>query len=101
IEEEIFYPAYKEAVRKSDGHLYFEAVEEHHIVDVVLTEIKAATVQSEEFSAKAKLLKELIEHHAGEEETQMFPKARKVIGNDELRELGRQIQERKLQLQSG
>jgi hemerythrin-like domain-containing protein len=101
IEEEIFYPAYRNAVRKSDAHLYFEALEEHHVVDRVLSEIKAASVDSEEFGARAKVLKDLIEHHAGEEETQMFPKARKAIGNEKLRELGSQMQERKVDLQSG
>lgn len=100
IEEEIFYPAYRNAVRKSDAHLYFEALEEHHLVDLVLPEIKATSVESEEFGARAKVLKDLIEHHAGEEETQMFPKARKAIAGEKLRELGRQIQERKLELQS-
>jgi len=39
IEEEIFYPAYREAVRsKEDKQLYFEAKEEHHVVDLVLPE---------------------------------------------------------------
>jgi iron-sulfur cluster repair protein YtfE (RIC family) len=101
IEEEIFYPAYKAAVRKPDGHLYFEALEEHHLVDIVLPEIKSTTVESEEFSAKAKVLKDLIDHHAEEEESQMFPKARRAIGDEKLRELGRQMQERKMQLQAG
>src|SRR5262245_20779825 len=39
VEEEIFYPAYKEAARTSDQHLYYEALEEHHLVDVVLPEM--------------------------------------------------------------
>ncbi|HYR84018.1 MAG TPA: hemerythrin domain-containing protein [Terriglobia bacterium] len=99
IEEEIFYPAFKEAVRsKSDAHLYFEALEEHHVVDMVLPEIKAADTDSEEFGAKAKVLKDLIEHHAEEEETQMFPKARKAMGMARLLELGQELQERKQQL---
>src|SRR2546421_9059498 len=101
VEEEIFYPAYKDAVRKSDEHVYYEALEEHHLVDVVLPEMKAADVESEEFGAKAKVLRDLVEHHAEEEETEMFPKARTAMGDEKLRQLGKEIKQRKLQLQSG
>ena len=47
------------------------------------------------FGAKAKVLKELIEHHAEEEEKEMFPRARKVLGAAELRELGSRMASRK------
>ena len=101
IEEEIFYPAYRDAVKKKDDRvLYQEALEEHHVVDVVLHEVKAADPASEIFAAKAKVLKELIEHHAGEEEKDMFKTARKVLDKNELRELGAQMQERKKQLKA-
>ncbi|HYR85432.1 MAG TPA: hemerythrin domain-containing protein [Terriglobia bacterium] len=99
IEEEIFYPAFKGALRaKSDAHLYFEALEEHHLVDVVMQEIRNTESDSEEFAAKAKVLKDLIEHHAEEEEAQMFPKARKAMGAVRLRELGQELQQRKREL---
>jgi hemerythrin-like domain-containing protein len=102
LEEEIFYPAFKEAVRsKSDQEFYFEAIEEHHVVDLVMSEIKSTDAGSEQFGAKAKVLKDLIEHHAEEEETEMFPKARRVISQSELLELGKQIQSRKQDLQAG
>src|SRR5215510_11403492 len=91
VEEEIFYPAYEEAARKSDEHLYYEALEEHHLVDLVLPEIKSTDAGSEKFAARAKVLRDLIEHHAEEEETEMFPKARKVISAGSLREIGQQI----------
>jgi hemerythrin-like domain-containing protein len=99
IEEEIFYPAFKEAVRsKEDRELYFEALEEHHVVDLVLPEVKETDETAEEFAAKAKVLKDLVEHHAGEEEKEMFPKARKVMGRGELQELGRRLKQRKQEL---
>jgi hemerythrin-like domain-containing protein len=102
IEEEIFYPAFKEAVRsKSDQELYFEAIEEHHVVDLVMPEIKSTDATSKQFWAKAKVLKDLIEHHAEEEEREMFPKARKYIRQSELLEIGKQIQSRKQDLQAG
>jgi hemerythrin-like domain-containing protein len=101
LEEEIFYPAYKDAVRKSDGHLYYEALEEHHLVDIVLPALNSTKTDSEEFGAKAKVLKDLIEHHAGEEESEMFPRARKAMGSDQLRELGDRMRARKQELKAG
>ena len=96
IEEKIFYPAYRDAVRKKDDReLYHEALEEHHVVDLVLPELKGSDPAGEIFGAKAKVLKELIEHHAEEEEKEMFPRARKVLGTAELRELGARMASRK------
>jgi hypothetical protein len=102
LEEEIFYPAFQEAVKKNDEHMYYEAVEEHHIVDILLGEMKGCNVESEEFSAKAKVLKDLVLHHAEEEEEpQMFVKARKALTAADLRELGAEMRTRKAQLQTG
>lgn len=99
IEEEIFYPAFKESARsEKDSEIYFEAIEEHHVVDLVMPEIKGIDTDDETFSAKAKVLKDLIEHHAEEEETEMFPRARRLLGAQELRALGEQLQERKQEL---
>jgi hemerythrin superfamily protein len=94
IEEEIFYPAYRDAVsKKDDSKLYFEAVEEHRVVDLVMPDVENGT--DDEVAARVKVLKELIEHHADEEEKSMFPKARKVLDRDELRMLGEQLMARK------
>ena len=102
IEEEIFYPAFRETVRSdTNKKLYFEAIEEHHVVDLVMAELKEPGVELEEFAAKAKVLKDLIEHHVEEEETQMFPKARKAMGMDVLRDVGLRMEHRKQQLIGG
>ena len=99
IEEEIFYPAYREAVtKKDDRKLFFEATYEHHVVDLVMPELKRTNPSSEQFGAKAKVLKELIEHHADEEEKEMFPKARKVLNAEDLRELGAERERRTKEL---
>jgi hemerythrin-like domain-containing protein len=99
IEEEIFYPAFRDAAEKKDDRkLYYEAVEEHHVVDRVLPELMSAEPGSEEFAAKAKVLKELVEHHAGEEEAEMFPRARKILGREELGRLGERLAEAKTAL---
>lgn len=99
IEEEIFYPAYREAAKKKeDKKLYYEAMEEHHVVDLVVPEAHEGE-NDEELKAKAKVLKDIVEHHAGEEEKEMFPRAKKALDRDELRELGARMEERKRELQ--
>ena len=99
LEEELFYPAYKVAAESAeDRKLFFEAHEEHHVVDVVLAELRDTDPATESFGAKAKLLKELVEHHADEEEEEMFPRARTLMGADALVTLGEEIEERRAEL---
>jgi hemerythrin superfamily protein len=100
IEEEIFYPAFKQAGEKSDdAKMFFEAMEEHHAAgDLVLPHLLDTDVQSDQFGGRAQVLKELIEHHAGEEEKDMFPRARELLGKDVLIKLGERMQARKDEL---
>ena len=99
IEETIFYPAYRDAVKKKeDRQMYFEALEEHHVVKLVLPELGRTQPGSVEFAAKAKVLKELVTHHAKEEERDMFSEAKKVMSKDELVALGEKMKARKEQL---
>lgn len=102
IEEEVFYPAFKKAAerKKEDKELFFEATEEHHVVDLVLPELQGAAVDSEEFGARAKVLKELIEHHIQEEEKQMFARARALMGVEVLNALGEKMAKRKASLEA-
>ena len=98
IEEEIFYPAFREAAKKKDDQvMVFEALQEHHMVDLALPEAGEGE-SNEDLKAKAKVLKELVEHHADEEEDDMFPRARKVFDRDELRDLGERMAARKKEL---
>ena len=100
IEEEIFYPAFREAGEKSDDEkMFFEAMEEHRAAgDLVLPDLLATEVETDQFGGRAKVLKELVEHHADEEEKEMFPRARELLGLDALRELGERMQARKEEL---
>ena len=100
IEEEIFYPAFREARQKNDDDkMYFEALEEHRAAgDLVLPDLLSTDPGSEKFSGRAKVLKELVEHHADEEEKEMFPRAKKLLSRAELTELGEQLEARKDEL---
>ena len=102
IEEEIFYPAYRDAAEtKDDRALYYEANEEHGVVKMYLPQMHKSDLAGEKFAAKAKVLRELVEHHAKEEEKDMFKKAKKLLSKEELRELGGRMAARKRQLQRG
>jgi hemerythrin superfamily protein len=100
IEEEIFYPAFKNAGEKSeDDKMYFEALEEHRAAgELVLPDLEKTNVTSDQFGGRAKVLKELVEHHADEEEKEMFPRAKKLLDVAALAELGQQMQARKQEL---
>lgn len=100
IEEEIFYPAFKARGDGSDdSKMYFEALEEHRAAgDLVLPDLLATPVDSEKFSGRAKVLKELVTHHADEEEKEMFPRARKLLDKAELTALGEKMAKRKEEL---
>ena len=96
LEEEIFYPAFKAVAEGTKAEeMFYEAAEEHHVVDMVLPALKAANPKSPEYGAKVKVLKELIEHHIKEEENEMFAKARQLFDDARLRELGDLMQARR------
>jgi hemerythrin superfamily protein len=65
---------------------------------IVYPAFRQARDDSEKFSGRAKVLKELVEHHADEEEEEMFKRARKIFPDDELEALGEQLEARKKEL---
>lgn len=93
LEEQILYPAFKEAGGKEQAEMYYEAKEEHRTVDsLVLPDLKATDPSTPEFAGRVKVVKELLEHHIEEEETEMFPQAKKLLGKAKLDELGEQME---------
>ena len=97
IEEEIFYPALKEHPKAKD--IVLEGYEEHHVVDLVMAELEDLPVDDEAWGAKAKVMKENVEHHMEEEEGEMFKQARSVFDKAELEELGQRMEMRRTQAQ--
>lgn len=93
LEEEILYPAFKEAGSKEEDVMYYEAKEEHRTVDsLVLPDLKLTDPGTPEFAGRVKVVKELLEHHIEEEEKEMFPQAKKLLGKAKLEELGAQME---------
>jgi hemerythrin superfamily protein len=102
IEEEIFYPAFREAAENAeDKEMIFEALEEHRAAsELVLPDLLETEVASEQFGGRAKVLKEMVEHHAEEEEKEMFKRARALMEREQLEELGERMAARKQELMS-
>ena len=85
IEEQHFYPATKDARTEE---LLREAVEEHLSVKRIIADLLEMEPDDVHFDAKITVLQEQVEHHVEEEETELFPKVRKVRSKDELEDLG-------------
>jgi hemerythrin superfamily protein len=90
IEREIFYPACEEALGLTDD--LGEALVEHGIVEFGLYQADQAIGQPD-FDFKAKVLKEMVEHHVEEEEKEFFPKVQKALGDEKLESLGEELME--------
>ena len=97
IEEAIFYPSIKRAAETRE--VVLEGFEEHHVIKMLLKELEAMPVDTEQWTAKIKVLQENVEHHVEEEEGEMFQKARDVLSEEEINQLGAQMEEMKKQLQ--
>ena len=94
IEEEIFYPELRAHPKAKD--IVLEGYQEHHVVDLLTSELEALDVTDETWGAKAKVMQENVEHHIDEEEGEMFPKARQVFDRAELADLGERMATRKV-----
>src|SRR5215212_1405680 len=97
IEETIFYPAIKQEAETRE--IVLEGFEEHHVVKMLLKELEALPVDTEQWTAKLKVLQENVEHHVEEEEGEMFQKARQVLSEEQINRLGERMEEMKQQLQ--
>ena len=89
IEEKIFYPAVYVGELKDKLQ---EAVEEHLAAKRIVADLLDMEPADEQFDAKMKVLKELIEHHVEEEEGELFPLVEKNFAREELDMLGQQME---------
>jgi hemerythrin superfamily protein len=93
IEETVFYPAIEEHEEFKD--MVAEALEEHQEAKTLLDELEELGADNHDFGSKLQLLIEAVEHHVQEEEGEMFPKIREVFDEDELEQLGQELESAK------
>jgi hemerythrin superfamily protein len=94
MEEELFYPAAREA--EVDDDLLNEAEVEHTSAKDLIAQIESMSPDDELYDAKVTVLGEYVDHHVQEEEGEMFPKCRKA--EMDLEDLAQQLSERKAEL---
>lgn len=96
LEEEIFYPAVREAVRDDD--LLDDAEVEHARAKELIGQILTMQPGDELYDAKLTVLGEYIAHHVEEERAVLFPKARR--SGVDLALLGERLRTRRQELQA-
>ncbi len=85
MEEKVLYPALQ--AHAETREVVLEGFEEHHVADLIIHELRDVATNDEAWGAKFKVLKENIEHHIKEEESNMFRLARGIFSREELRGL--------------
>ena len=94
LEEEIFYPAAREAIE--DEELMNEAVVEHNSAKELIAQIQSMGASDPMFDATVKVLGEYVNHHIEEEQNEIFPKVEKA--KVDLEEIGAEMAQRKEEL---
>jgi hemerythrin-like domain-containing protein len=90
-EETVFYPAFNKRATHDQQLLYATSMQEHRVIEkTVLPDIHAAGYGTRQFAGSAKVLSQLIEEHAQEEETLLFPAMKQLFNPTELAELDHQ-----------
>lgn len=97
-EEKVFYPVLKKNDEAREDVL--ESMEEHHVTDLVLAELEKMPKKNDEWMAKLKVFKELVEHHIKEEESKVFEDARKAIDEKAMQSILAEFQKSKEQIRS-
>ncbi|HUP87488.1 MAG TPA: hemerythrin domain-containing protein [Acidimicrobiales bacterium] len=97
IEEEIFYPEVQ-GLSDEVKDTIAEGFEEHHSAKAVMEEIAALEPNTENWAAKVTVLIEQVEHHAEEEESNLFPPVRSNTSAEQRESLAERLEARKAEL---
>ena len=94
IEEERFYPWCRQLSDEIDETVE-EGIQEHHVVKVLMEELPSLPPEDPEWAAKMTVLIENVEHHAGEEEEELFTDIRKASSAEDRERMGQELEEAK------
>jgi hemerythrin-like domain-containing protein len=84
IEEKVFYPAVAKALGREGQRLVAEAIEEHRQVKNAIAALRTLALGDAAFDARFLATLADVEHHASEEEREMFPRAEEALGDETL-----------------
>src|SRR5262249_46061786 len=91
LEEEVFYPAIRESGGARAEALVLDAIERHHVVDLILAEAPDLDPEAESFSPKMAVLHELVRRHIEAEERELFAFAA-ALSEAEADDLDRRVE---------
>ncbi len=94
LEEEIFYPAVREAI--DDEDIMNEASVEHETAKMLIEQLENMQPDDPNYHATFTVLGEYVRHHVEEEEGEMFPAAKK--GDLDFEDLAQRMKQRKEEL---
>ncbi|MGA9772504.1 MAG: hemerythrin domain-containing protein [Blastocatellia bacterium] len=93
VEEKVLYPVLEKIEKTHD--ITLESIEEHRVVKRLLAELDNMEKDNEQWIAKLTVLKENVEHHVEEEETDMFKKAQSALSKEQIEELTSRVEAEK------
>ncbi len=91
-EEDAFYPPLLQSKYREDA---LEAVEEHHVLELVLRDLQETEPRTERWKPKLRVLKEIMEHHIQEEEDKIFDEIRTILSHGTAEKMGMQFNAKK------
>lgn len=94
-EEKEFYPPLREKQQTHD--IVEEGIHEHHVMEERLQKVAGIPMDSDDWLDAVESLKDCVQHHVREEEGQIFPKARQLLGDEELERMAGRIESAKAQ----
>jgi hemerythrin superfamily protein len=92
IENEVMYPEVRALLPDLEDDV-LESYEEHHVADILCTELAGMAPGDERFDAKTTVLIENVTHHIQEEEDEWFPQVRAGLSRKQLQDIGVRLEE--------
>jgi hemerythrin superfamily protein len=92
MEEDVFFPELRQRVSEAGEDDIDEGLQEHHVADLLMDELRDLSLFNADFKPKMRVLRENVEHHLGEEEDNLLPRAKKLLSRARSSELGSRME---------
>ncbi len=99
LEEKLVYPKIRQLPEKAANFEIVEALEQHHIIKLILGELNGMAPTDDVYLAKILTLRDVLEAHIEVEEGEIFPLAQRNMSKNQLKELGNELQDERVKLE--
>ena len=93
VEEEIFYPAVEDLPIERAKDDIEHSIQDHEEVDALLDELQSLSPEDADFDEKMTELMDVVRSHIQLEHEEVFKVARAGLGEEKLKEMGREMEE--------